>query len=130
MSYNIIETPNTLSSAHLQIVGEFRSAGVARVHGDEHSARGVQAQFRAFEQQLGVAGEDASLDGQDLLRHHWQHLQVDTVELVEAGPSSTRCQTLHIQNSVLIGGDIGYIIQVSRSVWTPWLTSFSNQVLH
>ena len=35
-----------------------------------------------------------SLNSQNLLCHNRQHLKINTVEFIEAWPSSTRCQTL------------------------------------
>ena len=35
-----------------------------------------------------------SLNGQDLLGHHREHLQVDAVELIKAGPGTTGEQAL------------------------------------
>lgn len=35
-----------------------------------------------------------SLNGQNLLGNHRQHLQINAVELIKTRPSTTRCQTL------------------------------------
>lgn len=35
-----------------------------------------------------------SLNGQNLLGNHRQHLQINTVELVKTRPGTARCQTL------------------------------------
>ena len=63
-----------------------RRTCVSRVHGDEDITGGVQLDLRPLEQQHGGPRVDPSLDGEDLLGHHGEHLQVDSVELVEAGP--------------------------------------------
>ena len=70
------------------------STCISRVHGDEHSTRGIQFDLSTLKQQSIVPRVDASLNGHDLLGHHWQHLQVNAVELIEAGPGSAWCQTL------------------------------------
>ncbi len=67
---------------------------VSRVHGDEDGAGGVQFDLCALEEEDGRPRVDASLDSQDLLGHHRQHLQVNPVELVKARPSSAGRQSL------------------------------------
>ena len=42
----------------LEVIGEFGAAGVARVHGDEDGAGGVQADLGAFKQQAVRARRD------------------------------------------------------------------------
>lgn len=41
--------------------------------------------------ELGLRGCEGRQDGQDLLGHHRQHLDVDAVELIEAAPRSRLC---------------------------------------
>ena len=67
---------------------------ISRVHGDEDGAGGVQFDLGPLKQKDAGPRIDPSLDGQDLLGHHGQHLKVDTVELIKAGPCSTRGQPL------------------------------------
>lgn len=49
---------------------------------------------RTLKEQLILAGGDASLDGEDLLGDDRQHLEINAVELVEAGPSTARREAL------------------------------------
>ena len=78
----------------LQVVGQLGAAGVAGVHRDVHVALRVQVQLRVLEHEALHLGHDGQLDGQNLLRHDRQHLQVDAVELVEAGPGAGGGQAL------------------------------------
>ena len=84
----------TLRCTHLQVIGQFRTSSIARVHGDAHITIRVQVQFGPFERELRLLGSHSTLDAQNLLGDHWQHFQLDTIELVEARPRSARCQTL------------------------------------
>ena len=72
----------------LQVVGELRTPGVAGVHGDEDTAVPVATDLGLHEHEPRLAGLDGGHDGQDLLRHHAQHLDLDTVELIEAAPAT------------------------------------------
>ena len=74
--------------------GTHKHTCVAGVHGDEDGTGWVQFDLGALKEQSVVARADAPLDGHDLLGHHRQHLQVDAVELVEAGPGPARRQPL------------------------------------
>ena len=80
--------------SYLQIIGQLGPSGVSGVHCDEDRTGGVQVQLGSLELKHVGAGADGSRDGQDLLGHHGQHLQVDPVELVETGPGAARRQTL------------------------------------
>lgn len=84
------------SEEGLEVIGQFRPSRVTGIHGDEHGAGRVQLQFGPFEEQLLVAGIDTPLDGEDLLGDDREHLQVYAVELVEAGPSAARGQSLKL----------------------------------
>eukprot|EP00962_Isochrysis_galbana_P010416 scaffold2872_cov112-Isochrysis_galbana.AAC.17 len=69
-----------------RVVGELGAAGVTRVHGDEAVAHHLQRQRRAFEDELLGVGRLGALNGEDLLRHDREHLEVNSIELVEASP--------------------------------------------
>ena len=60
--------------AYLEIVGKFRSAGVTGVHGDEDGAGRIQFELSAFEQERPISRLNTTLNRQNLLRHHGQHL--------------------------------------------------------
>jgi hypothetical protein len=78
----------------LQVVGQLGAARVAGIHCDEGGAGGIEADLGAFEHDHVSAAVDTSLNGQDLLGHHGQHLQIDAVELVEARPGAAGRQAL------------------------------------
>lgn len=57
-----------------------------RIHGDEDPTRPHQIYFKALEIETREVGGQGGQDGQDLLGHHRQHLDVDAVKLVKAAP--------------------------------------------
>ncbi len=75
----------------LEVVRQLRAASIARIHGDVHCAAGVQLNLCVFKDKALDLGLYGQLDGEDLLGHHRQHLQVNAVELIEAGPRPRRC---------------------------------------
>lgn len=83
-----------MAGSHLKVVWQLRATGIARVHGDEGIAGGHQPDLHPFKCEHAQLGGLGALDGQHLLSHHTQHLQLDTVELIKAGPGSTAGQTL------------------------------------
>jgi len=80
--------------ADLEVVWQFLSAGISRVHGDEDGARRIQHQFGAVKEEPRDALVDCDLDALDLLRDHRQNFQLDTVELIKARPRARLRQTL------------------------------------
>eukprot|EP00965_Chrysotila_dentata_P026049 863782-Pleurochrysis_carterae.AAC.1 len=78
----------------LEVVRQVGAAGVAWVHRDERVAHGLERQRRALELELFHLCRFCALDRQDLLRNHREHLEIDTVELVEARPRARRRQPL------------------------------------
>ena len=61
------------------------------IHGDEDAACLAKLDLSPLEQEpLGIVGERLQ-DGQDLLGHHRQHFNVNTIELVKAAPGSRLC---------------------------------------
>ena len=79
------------SATHLEIVWQLRAASIAWVHGDEGIAGGHQPDVHALKGEAAQLSSLGTLDGQDLLGHHTQHLQLNPVELVKAGPGATAC---------------------------------------
>ena len=79
----------------LEVIRQLRAAGVARVHGDVHRAARVQLNLGILKDKALDLGLDGQLDGEDLLRHYGQHLQINAVELIKASPSSGGRQTLY-----------------------------------
>eukprot|EP00967_Tisochrysis_lutea_P013817 scaffold15484_cov30-Tisochrysis_lutea.AAC.3 len=70
----------------LEIVRELRAPSVSGIHCDEHSTRGIQANFSTLENESLLARHRRLLNGRDLLCHDREHLEIDSVKLVEAGP--------------------------------------------
>ena len=88
---------------HLEVVWELRSASIARVHGDEGIAGGHQPDFHSLKCEHAELGSLSTLDGEHLLGHHTQHLQLDAVELIKACPCSTACQALQAPAQLVLG---------------------------
>eukprot|EP00962_Isochrysis_galbana_P031293 scaffold10193_cov107-Isochrysis_galbana.AAC.3 len=93
----------TWPEERLEVVGQLRSAGIAGVHPREALGRGA-------------------LDGQDLLGNDRKHLEVDPVELVEAGPRASGGKALKelahrevveaigaVENDALFGERLGQV---------------------
>lgn len=78
----------------LQVVRQLGAAGVARIHRDEDRAGGIEVDLGALEDHLLGAGVDRALNREYLLRDDRQDLQVDAIELVEAGPGAARGEAL------------------------------------
>ena len=78
----------------LQVVGELGPPCVPGVHRDEHGARVPEAELCPLELEHRHLRGLGPLDGQDLLRDHAEHLEVDPVELVEARPGPGARQPL------------------------------------
>ena len=74
------------SEQHLEIIRELLASSVAGVHRDYDVAGGVQTDFLTLEHEFLQIHAYGHLYGQDLLRDHRQDLQLDSIELVEAGP--------------------------------------------
>ena len=59
------------------------------VHGDEDTTGGLEVDLPALKgKPLCLVGEGLQ-DGEDLLCHHREHFNVDTVELIETAPSTS-----------------------------------------
>lgn len=58
------------------------------IHGDEDAAWPDQTYVMSIKVEIALSGCEGRKDGEDLLGHHRQHLDVDTVELIEAAPCS------------------------------------------
>mmetsp|Transcript_23335 Transcript_23335/g.80944 ORF Transcript_23335/g.80944 Transcript_23335/m.80944 type:complete len:278 (+) Transcript_23335:1712-2545(+) len=79
---------------HLQVVRELGAASVTGVHRDERAARHLQRQVGALEHESLRSARLGLLDGQNLLRDDRQHLELDAIKFVEAGPRARRRQAL------------------------------------
>ena len=65
-----------------------------RIHCDENIAAWVKSQVNALKDESFDPARHSSLDDVDLLAHHRQHFQLDTVKLIETSPSTTLGETL------------------------------------
>ena len=88
----------SLHRKHLQVVWQFRAASIARVHGDEGVACGHQPDVHALKSEGAEFGSLGTLNGEHLLSDDTQNLQLNTIELIKTGPSSTAGQTLACTN--------------------------------
>ena len=59
----------------LEVVGQLRATGVARVHRDEDRACRVERQVGSLEKEARDALGARALDREDLLRDHAEHLR-------------------------------------------------------
>ena len=73
---------------HLQIIRKFRPPRVSRVHRDESSACWVEFDLATFEHESGEFGSFRVADGEKLLGDDRQDFDVDSIELIEATPST------------------------------------------
>mmetsp|Transcript_3423 Transcript_3423/g.5890 ORF Transcript_3423/g.5890 Transcript_3423/m.5890 type:complete len:294 (-) Transcript_3423:4502-5383(-) len=79
---------------HFQVVRQLRTAGVARVHGNEDGVGRINQDVTALKLNSVIFGDGCLLDIVHLLSHNGQHLDVDAVELVEARPGTSHGQPL------------------------------------
>lgn len=61
---------------------------LTRIHGDKDATWTDQTYVLSIKVEPGQFGWEGGQDGEDLLGHHWQHLDVDAVELIKARPRS------------------------------------------
>ena len=72
----------------LEVIRQLCAPGIAWVHGDEDATLLVEVNLAALKDKpLGQVSQGLQ-DGEDLLRHHRQHLNVDAVKLVKTAPGS------------------------------------------
>ena len=77
----------------LEILWQFRSACVSRVHGDEESDSRHQDDVISHEVEDVLLVLDGILNSLHLHGNHRQHLDRDAVELIEATPCTRLSQT-------------------------------------
>ena len=70
------------------------AANTPWVHRDKRRRLGVEGDLSAFEHEALQLVDDGLIDGEQLLGDDRQHLNVDAVELVEAGPRAAHGQSL------------------------------------
>ena len=93
------------------------------VHRDKRRRLGVEGDLSAFEHEALQLVDDGLIDGEQLLGDHRQHLNVDAVELVEAGPRAAHGQALEklahhdvvhtllaVEDDALLGHRLGQIL--------------------
>lgn len=84
------------SKQGLEIVRQFCSAGVSRIHRDEYRAGTIELQFRILEYQSLLLRMNGTLDSQDLLCDNRQNFQIDAIKFVETRPRTCASQSLEI----------------------------------
>ena len=76
------------SEERLDTLRKFGSSGVTRIHRDEHTEILSPRDNLALELKLLDAMNNGLLDGENLLRNHGQHLDVDAIKLIETSPGT------------------------------------------
>ena len=107
---------HTHRAPHLQVVRKLLPSCIARVHCDEDSARGVQHDLCPLKHKLLQLHNHSLLDAEHLLRYHGQHLQLNAVELVKAGPRTGLGQPLEELAHGLVVQAIGAVEH--NTLWT------------
>eukprot|EP00983_Pelagomonas_calceolata_P101910 1158747-Pelagomonas_calceolata.AAC.23 len=108
-SANLISM-TTSTQTHLQVVWQLSASGVAWVHCDEYPTRGQQLDEAALKVEGRQLHLEGVLDGEQLLRNHRQHLDVDAVELIKAGPGAALGQAAE---ELALGMGLGFRSEVS-----------------
>eukprot|EP00951_Prasinocladus_malaysianus_P015212 scaffold116468_cov38-Prasinocladus_malaysianus.AAC.1 len=80
------------AKSNLEVVWQLGASRVAGVHGDKDAAGGDEADLLAEEVETLLAVLDGLHHNSNLGRHHRQHLHLDAVELVQAGPGARLSQ--------------------------------------
>jgi len=83
-----------LPEERLQVLRQFCSTSIARVHRNEESDARSEPDLLSDEVEHLLPGLDGVLDALDLDGDDGQHLDADAVELVEAAPGTGLRQTL------------------------------------
>ena len=76
-----------------EVFGKIRTASVSRIHGYKGSDLWIQLNILAHQLDLALPFSKTSLDDQNLLRAGREHTFLQSVELVEAAPSSDLAET-------------------------------------
>ena len=81
------------SEERFQVVGQFGTTRITGVHSNEHTEAEIQGNSLTLKIEFGQSSLDSRLNGQNLLGNNREHLNKDTIELVEATPGTTRSKT-------------------------------------
>ena len=76
-----------------QVVWKFCAACISRIHRDEAVAGELEGNFCIFKVESFLFQFNSLLDGLYLLSNDGKYLELDSVELVKATPSSAACQS-------------------------------------
>eukprot|EP00964_Phaeocystis_antarctica_P042671 scaffold24462_cov48-Phaeocystis_antarctica.AAC.3 len=98
----------------LEVVGQLGAACVAGVHRDEGASGAVDLDDRALEVELVQLHRHRVLYGEHLLRDDGEHLDVDPVELVEAGPRPRLEAVGTVEDDALLGEGLGEVLDALR----------------
>lgn len=92
-----------------QVIREFRSASVTRIHCNETIACRLQGNNWSVELELFLAIGSGDLNREDLLSNDRQHFKINSIELIETTPRTTWCQTLEEFLHCLVVETIGAV---------------------
>jgi len=132
---------SNISEEHLEILWELLTTGITGVHGDEVTDLWFETDVvdLTWERELPETESLGLGDGQDLHSNDRQHIQMDSVELIEATPQTRLTKTLedlgHIDVGLLWGtvGDddedtegsthIFHSLSLTSTSWSSWSTT-------
>lgn len=77
------------SEERLQVIWELCSSSVTWIHSDEHTETQVEWHHLSIKFEFWKFGFDCSLNCKHLLGYHREHLNIDSIELIETSPASS-----------------------------------------
>ena len=83
-----------LSEKLLQVIRKIRSTSITRVHGNENAECWLHLDERFLESKLWQVLCFSSEQYKELLGNDREHFNIDSIELIETGPSTRRGETL------------------------------------
>ena len=76
-------------------VSNMTTIKITRIHGDEDTAWPNKVDFSSFKYKPSCTSWQSRENGENLLGHHWQYFNVDTIELIKTAPCSClQCEIL------------------------------------
>lgn len=127
------------SEKRFQVVWKLCSSSVSGVHCDKDSKSQIQGNHLLVELELGQLGPNCALDGEDLLSNNREHLNINSVKLVEATPCSALSKTTEESSHHFVIKTVGAVehdalnsksfsqifccLCLACSCWSLWVTT-------